>query len=55
MKWAFVGMLILSNGEFVQQEFTYDTELDCKYHQVLFMMTAENRDMSDQVVPCHEG
>lgn len=52
--FVFMAALIALNGDIATQEFSYNTMLECKTDQVLFMLTAMNRDIEYHVIPCHE-
>ena len=52
--FVFVAALIALNGDITTQEFSYNTMVECKTDQVLFMMTAMNRDIAYHVIPCYE-
>ena len=52
--FAFIAQLTTSSGEHIKQEYTYDTLLKCKTDQVLFQITAVNRDLPHQVIACYE-
>lgn len=52
--FVFIAALIALDGDVTSQEFTYATMHECKTEQVLFMLTAMNRNIEYDVVECFE-